>query len=285
MWVDEETAQSSPNALWTTTIVNGKVKFTNGVGQTITFYYGGGNPTDFYARINAPGSNDRQEFSYNNRSGGLQIYYQQGRTYYYLGRNMNSSNKFGYSTSANSSLIINPFKKVTTSTSVEAEDWAYQISNTPLAAGNETSFSVKKEWMIPAGYTPELYQEYAVTVRLLANGVPTGRSITLTLKNNWEGSFLGLPYKDASGNVIQYTVDEVWEKERWSTAYGEITTSGNSPPVYSTVITNTYHLGGPERPSTGSAARLMYILCGSGIMLASLVYGIGSRRKRERRFK
>jgi hypothetical protein len=255
------------------------------VGQTITFYYGGGNPTDFYARINAPGSNDRQEFSYSSRSGGLQIYYQQGRTNYYLGRNMNSSGKFGYTTSANSSLILTPFELVTTSTTIEAGDWAYQITNTPLAKSNETSVEVKKEWVIPEGYGPELYQEYAVTVRLLANGIPTGRSITLTLKNNWEGNFLGLPYKDEHGNVIAYAVEEVWRKERWSTTYGEILSSGDSPPVYATTITNTYHLGGPVLPSTGTSARLMYILCGSAIMLGSLVYGIGSRRKRERRMK
>jgi len=284
MWVDEQTAQSSPNALWTTTISNGKVKFTNGVGQTITFYYGGGSPTDFYARMNSPGSNDRQEFSYSNHAGGLQIFYQQGRTYYYLSGNMNSSHKFGYSTSASNSLILNPFKQVTTSTSVETGDWAYQITNTPLDAANETSMTVKKDWVIPGGYSSDIYQEYAVTVRLLANGVPTGRSVTLTLKNNWEGSFLGLPYADANDNVIQYTVEEVWEKERWATVYGEITASGGSPPAYSTTIINTYHPGGPELPSTGSSARLMYILYGAGIMLASLVYGIGSRRKRERRF-
>ena len=96
---------------------------------------------------------------------------------------------------------------------------------------------------------------------------------------------MGLPYKDENGNIIQYSVEEVWEKERWSTTYGEIVTSGGSPPVYSTTITNTYHPGGPELPSTGSAARLMYVLCGFGIMLGSLVYGIGSRRKRERRMK
>ena len=53
--------------------------------------------------------------------------------------------------------------------------------------------------------------------------------------------------------------------------------------TYHVTFTNTYHTGGPELPSTGSAARLLYVLCGSGIMLGTLVYGIGSRRKRERR--
>ena len=284
-WVDEQTAKSSPNALWTVTVNNGKVKFTNGVNQTITFYYNGGSPTDFYARINSPQSNDRQEFSYGNRAGGLQIFYQQGRNYYYLTGSMNSSGKFGYSTNANRSLILTPIRRITQNDIRDVEDWAYQITNTPLAADNETSLSVRKAWDIPAGYDETLYQEFAVTVRLFANGVNTGRTVTLNLKNNWQAVFQGLPYKDDNGNVIVYTVDEVWEKPRWSTAYGQIQTIDGSVPTYSTVITNSYVPGGPMLPSTGSAARLMYVLCGSAIMLGTLVYGIGSRRKQERRMK
>ena len=283
MWVDEQTAKSSPNALWTVTVTNGKVKFTNGVGQTITLYYNGGSPTDFYARIPAPQSQDRQEFSYSSRSGGLQIFYQQGNNRYYMTGSMNSSGKFGYSTNQNRSMILTPMVKITQTDIQEVEDWAYQITNTPLAANNETSLSVSKHWSVPEGYDATLYQEFAVTVRLFANGVNTGRSITLTLKNNWQGVFQGLPYKEADGNVIAYTVDEVWEKEKWTTAYGEIAVADGSPPTYSVVITNTYHPGGPELPSTGTPARLMYVLCGAGMMLGSLVYGIGSRRKRERR--
>jgi len=285
MWVDAETAKSSPNALWTVTVTDGKVKFTNGVGQTITLYYNGGSPTDFYARIPAPQSQDRQEFSYSSRSGGLQIFYQRGNTRYYMTGSMNSSGKFGYSTNQNSSMILTPLVRITQTDIREVEDWAYQITNTPLAASNETSVSVNKQWVVPEGYDAKLYQEFAVTVRLFANGVNTGRSITLTLKNNWQGIFQGLPYKDADGNVIVYTVDEVWTREKWSTVCGEMQTAPGSPPTYSVVITNTYHPGGPELPSTGSPARLLYMLCGSGIMLGSLVYGIGSRRKRERRME
>jgi len=285
MWVDEQTAKSSPNALWTVTVTSGKVKFTNGVGQTITLYYNGGNPTDFYARIPAPQSQDRQEFSYSSRSGGLQIFYQQGNNKYYLTSSMNSSGKFGYSTNQNRSMILTPMVKITQTDIQEVTDWAYQITNTPLAANNETSLSVSKLWSIPEGYDTTLYQEFAVTVRLYANGVNTGRSITLTLKNNWQSIFQGLPYKDADGNVIIYTVDEVWEKAKWKTSYGEIVATDGSPPTYSTLITNTYHPGGPELPSTGSPARLMYVLCGSTIILGTLAYGIESRRKRERRMK
>ena len=182
-------------------------------------------------------------------------------------------------------MILIPIKKMEEQVYDPVKDWGYQITNTPLAVNNETSFAVRKEWVIPEGYDQKLYQEFTVTVRLLANGSNTGRSVTLNLKNNWQSSFLGLPYKDDDGNVIQYTVEEIWNQKYWTTTYGEIQTSGDSPPTYSTVITNSYHKGGPELPATGTASRLLYMLCGSGIMLGSLVYGIGSRRKRERRME
>ena len=284
-WVNAETAKTSPNALWTAHVNGSNVKFTNGVGQTITFYYNGGSPTDFYARTKAPNSQDRQEFSYSSRSGGLQFFYRYGSKSYYLTGSMNGSGKFSYSTSVHNSLIFQPYCEETTTSVTDVQDWAYEITNTPLAKDNETSLSVTKHWDIPAGYDQTMYQEFAVTVRLLANGVNTGRTLTLTLKNDWQGIFQGLPYKDEEGNVIVYTVDEVWEKERWSTTYGPIHTSAGNPATYSTTITNHYYMGGPELPSTGSAARLMYVLCGSAIMLGSLVYGIGSRRKRERRME
>ena len=282
-WVDEETAKSSPNALWTAKVNGSTVKFTNGVGQTITFYYNNGNPTDFFATSSSPNQQSRQEFSYSNVSGGLQIFYRQNNTNYYLTGSMNSSQKFGYSTNSRNALVITPICQITQSSIVDVTDWAYQITNTPLEKSNETSLTVRKDWVIPEGYDETLYHEFAVTVRLYANGVNTGRTVTLTLKNGWTGSFLGLPYKDADGNIINYTVVESWDKEKWSTVYGEITRSAGTPATYSTVITNTFHPGGPELPSTGSAARIMFVTCGMSIMLGTLTYAIVLRRKRERR--
>ena len=284
VWVDEATAQSSPLALWTATVSNGKVKFTNGAGQILTFYYGSNSSNRyFYATT---GSSSYQSFTPLDVGSGFRFYATRSDHSYFMSANgINSSGRIPSTTNSSSGLILIPMEKISQSDIQQVQDWAYQITNTPLEANNETSLSVKKEWNIPAGYSSTLYEEFAVTVRLYANGVNTGRSMTLNLKNNWEGSFLGLPYTDASGTVIRYTVDEVWEKPMWTTHYGEIVTSGGSPPVYSTTITNTYHAGGPELPSTGSAGRIMYVLCGYGIMLGSLVYGIGSRRRRERRIK
>jgi len=281
-WVSEETAKDSPCATWTATVSGGKVKFTNGAGQILTFNAGNsGSSRYFYA---TKGTSSYQSFTPVDAGSGFRIYATRNTRKYYMTSTVNSSNgRISSSTSASGGVILTPYELITTTTSVEAGDWAYQIINTPLPKSNETSLSVKKEWNIPEGFDATLYQEFSVTVRLLANGVPTGRTITLNLKNQWEGQFLGLPYKDDNGNVIVYTVDEIWEKEKWATTYGEILTSGGSPPTYSTTITNTYHPGGPELPSTGSAAHLMYVLCGLGIMLGSLVWGIGLRRRRERR--
>ena len=124
-------------------------------------------------------------------------------------------------------------------------------------------------------------------MKLLANGKDTGRTVTLSLKNGWTDVFRGLPYEDSDGNVIVYTVEEVWSSKDWLVEYGPIYTSGGTVPTYDTTVTNVYRWGhGVELPSTGTSARLLFILCGSGIMLFSLVvYGFVSRRKRERRMK
>ncbi len=283
-WVNEETAQSSPLALWTATVSGGKVKLTNGAGQILTFNYGNNtNSRYFYATTAA---STYQTFTPVDAGSGFRFYATRSyRNYYFSSSGINSSGRIPSTTSSSSGLILTPMEQITETDIRDVEDWAYQITNTPLEKDNETSMTVKKEWAIPEGHDASLYEEYAVTVRLLANGVPTGRTVTLTLKNGWEDAFLGLPYADENGNVIRYTAEEVWNKDRWTTTYGEITTSGGSPPTYAVTITNTYYVGGPELPSTGSAARLLYMLCGAAIMLGSLVYGVGSRRKRERRFQ
>ena len=272
-------------ATWTVTISGRRVKFTNGAGQTLTMY-SSGNTRYFYATTD---SSSYQSFTPvdvgTNDGGGFRFYMTRSNRNYYMTNLTANNGRINAATSSNNAMVLKPMTKVTKESILPVQDWAYEITNSPLPVSNETSVTVKKEWNIPEGYDETLYQEFAVTVRLLANGVNTGRSVTLTLKNNWQGVFQGLPYKDEVGNVIQYTVEEIWEKARWSTTYGEITASGGSPPHYSTVITNTYYPGGPELPSTGSATRLMYVLCGSAIMLGTLLYGIGLRRKRERKMK
>ena len=289
IWVDESTAKESALATWTASVGGGKVKFTNGAGQILTFVYNSNSSRRyFYATKNTSGSNVVQTFTPVDVSTGFRFYATRnnsssGTKYYMASSGINSSGQITTTTSSSSGLILTPMKKITHTDIQQVSDWAYEITNTPLPVNNETSLSVQKNWVIPGGCDTKIYQEFTVTVRLLADGINTGRTITLNLKNNWQDVFLGLPYKDDNGRVIQYTVDEIWEKAKWSTTYHPVQASDGSPPIYTAVITNTYHPGGPELPSTGTAARMMYILCGAGIMLVTLVCGIGLRRKRGRR--
>ena len=62
------------------------------------------------------------------------------------------------------------------------------------------SVPVEKKWVGPAAEK--------ATVRLLADGKPTGDSIELSKANGWKGSFDGLAKYSKSGSVIDYAVAE-----------------------------------------------------------------------------
>ena len=279
MWVDEATAQSSPRALWTATANGTSVKLTNGVGHTLTFQPSSGQY--FYATA---GSADKQTFTAVDSGGGIKLYiyhwydYWNNNNYYIYF--MNSNGTVASTTNQNNGMVFTPMTYIESIEEIPVKDWGYQIINTPLE--EETALTVTKQWNAPAVDVTK-YQEKQVTVKLLANGTATGRTVTLTLKNNWTDTFRGLPYRDNDGNVIVYTVEEVFSETGWSVSYGEILTHSGDPPTYSTTVTNTYHPGGPALPSTGSFARLAYLYCGFGIMLTSLIIGIRQRRKMERR--
>ena len=132
-----------------------------------------------------------------------------------------------------------------------------------------------------------IYEKEQVTIRLLANGVDSGRTETVSLKNEWTAVFNGLPYLDEAGNIIVYTVVESWETEDWSPTYGAISVVGSGDvPTYTTTITNTYiWTNTTELPSTGGSGPLIYILCGLILVGAPLVYGFSLRRKNGRRSK
>ena len=60
----------------------------------------------------------------------------------------------------------------------------------------------------------------SVTVRLYANGKPEGKTLTLDENNKWEGEFGDIPYSDANGDKINYTI-----KEDSVTGYNDILTA------------------------------------------------------------
>ena len=73
----------------------------------------------------------------------------------------------------------------------------FTVTNTSTA---KVSVPVEKKWVGPAASK--------ATVRLLADGKDTGKSIELTESNSWKGSFEGLPKYSKSGSEVSYTVAE-----------------------------------------------------------------------------
>lgn len=286
---DGSTATATDAALWVATVhSNGTVTLTNKLNHTLHF--------DNYAFHAKTTPSAHKNFTYS--GGSLACYVDFGthsNTFYPINENVVSNvtyNSCFYQTTNTSQAIPFTLHKLTYAQPEPEEpdepasgDHYYRITNTPLT--RETSVRVQKAWDYGHSTASGLHDRFQVTVKLLANGRDTGRTVTLTLKNSWTDYFRGLPYADDNGNPIAYTVEEIWNNADWLPSYGPVTSSGSSTPTYSTTITNRYRwgMGGPELPSTGTAARLMYLLCGSSIMLASLAYGIGSRRKRERRMK
>lgn len=274
-WASEEVAVNSELAKWSVIAnQNNQVQLQNSVGQIITFHWQG----YFYATKNYE---ETQSLNYITTDQGILI---QAWYTYYLSKNMNQNNQTIQRTDNSSNAqVIQPMIYHKDVIEKDVQDWGYMITNTPL--DEETSLEVKKTWTLNGGTVSD-YQQELVTIRLLANGVDTGRTVTLTLKNGWTDTFRGLPYKDSEGNIITYTVEEVWRKTDWKVKYGPIITdSTNRIPTYSTTVENVQIPMGPELPSTGSYSRLTYTLCGGGIMLTSLITAIRLRRRKERRLK
>lgn len=82
------------------------------------------------------------------------------------------------------------------------QDDGYVVTNTmPL-----TEVAVSKEWLdIDNAYGT---RPGTVMARLYANGVDTGKQLTLSENSGWAGMFANLAVYDESGNAIAYTVTE-----------------------------------------------------------------------------
>ncbi|MBR5285189.1 MAG: Cna B-type domain-containing protein, partial [Clostridia bacterium] len=278
-WLDRSTAMQTDHAKWKVTKNGDTYKLTNLSGQTITLYWG---PTDFFAHKGNPPDTHRQYFSVGVSN--KQIYFSyNGNTY--LSKNHTNGTKLNDTDDVKNAMLFTLYTETTTIIPGAPVDYpAYKITNTPLDSSKVTSLTVNKEWDLPQGTDKSLYEQEQVTIRLLANGKDTGRTVTLNLKNNWTASFQGLPYTDEDG-VIDYTVEELWTSSDWTMQYGPVNSSNSNPPTYTTTVTNKYIPKIAELPSTGSMGRTLYMLCGSSLMLFALVYGFASRRTRERRTK
>lgn len=280
-YVNEETARTSPNALWTATVSGNYVRFTNENGQILSFNYSSWSSSNRYF-FATTSSTSYQNMVVVQTSTGVRLYCTASNRNYYMG-SIGSNGRASASTSSSSGIIFTPKRRFVEITETEAKDFTFNITNTPLE--EETSLKVTKVWDLGMANNAS-YEQSQVTVKLLANGKDTGRTVTLNLKNGWTDTFLGLPYKDNADEVIKYTVEESWETEDWLPKYGEIVEVKETGqlPTYETTVTNTYRWGhGYELPSTGGVGRKIWVLSGLIIMIGSLVLGCILRRKRERR--
>ena len=113
----------------------------------------------------------------------------------------------------------------------------------------------------------------AVTIHLLANGVDTGKTLTLSSDNNWQDSFTGLDAYAADGSEITYTISEDEVAGYTSQITGDATQGF--------VVTNTQVPPTPEKPAktrkksnlpyTGDASSVAGVLFGSLAVLGSAV--------------
>lgn len=275
-FVDEATAKNSDLALWKATVSSGWIKLTNLSGQSLN-YYSSGSTRYFNATT---GSNSNQNFTTTTYSNGIRLSYKSGFRTYYIG-NLNRNNYAEATTSSGSALTFYPMVKTVTTTVVKLDGYGYTITNTPLTT--ETSLKVIKRWDYPGG-DGSFYEKEQVTIKLLANGVDTGRTETVSLKSNWTAVFNGLPYLDDEGNPIVYTVVESWDNADWIPIYAPVTATDGDIPTYETTVTNTYRwTGSYELPSTGGIGTIIYILCGLILVLGPFVYGFNLRRRYGRR--
>lgn len=271
-WVDEATAKNSSLAKWTAVTNGTEVRLTNEAGQTLSYVY------HYWHYFNVSnGTNANQTFKMRQTQNGVQLYHNVNQVDYYIGplgsNGWMTIQELGWG----GMLTFTPVVKTTNMVVEELADIAYTITNTPL--DKATSFKVTKKWEYPAG-AETFYEESQVTVKLFADGVDTGRTVTLNLKNGWTDTFKGLPYEDKNGNVISYTVQESWKTQDWVASYGKVVVVDGTIPTYETVVTNVYQwLSGAELPATGGMGYHINLLIGLVLILMPFIYGFGLRRR------
>jgi len=162
---------------------------------------------------------------------------------------------------------------------LSGDETAYRITNTPIGDA-AISLRVKKVWDLGNLGDPSQYEEKSVHMRLLADGEDAGLTATLNLRNGWSYTFESLPQYRDNGQEIVYAVEEVELPDGWRVQYGPVTPVGNSETAYETIVTNVHHET-IELPSTGSFGRYGYIMLGLLIMVSSLGWYCGQRRRCE----
>ncbi|MCF2707335.1 Cna B-type domain-containing protein [Arcanobacterium haemolyticum] len=156
---------------------------------------------------------------------------------------------------------------------VEGYEAAIDISDEGITVTNThepdvMTIPVSKKW--EDADDKDRIRPSSVTVKLIANGVPTGKELTLDAKNAWAGSFDEVAVND-NGKEIEYSIEEVTVEGYTS----EVT--GN--PADGFVVTNTHEpkvVVKKKLPLTGANVVTL-----GALAMAVLVGGVVILRRRE----
>ena len=126
---------------------------------------------------------------------------------------------------------------------VEGKEFDYSVSNVNANGGvdgkNQTKVSVIKEW--DDNNNCARLRPDSIKVQLYANGLLTGKAVTLNSANNWQYTWSGL-VKNAKGSRIAYTVKEV----SIPNGYRGITTVNGNDIVIKNIYNQTINISGTK---------------------------------------
>lgn len=233
-WVTEEVAKISNSAQWTVEKISDNDVTLKNVSYYLRYSAESWNRLNFYASTD-PGSVTFKDSHFQLRYNIQTLY----MTTVIDGSGIAGASYNSYDPNIARFTL---YQRTDTETSVTVNGLGFKITNKPIPDTNITSLTVTKRWTERDGETPfedtALYQEYTVPVKLLADGVDSGRSGSLRLRNGWKYTFSGLQKFNSFGEEIKYTVVENWNNEDWTPRYTEVTPEDNG--TYSVGITNVY---------------------------------------------
>lgn len=143
----------------------------------------------------------------------------------------------------------------------------------------KVGFTVIKSWK--DGDNADSIRPRSITINLLADGKPTGKTLVLNTQNSWRGSFTDLPEYE-NGKKITYTVTEnpvsgYTSQIRGDTQTGFVITNRHTPttkPGTNTTATNT-----AKSPDTSDISGILAL---AGAILTAAAGGVLKKRNDKR---
>lgn len=148
----------------------------------------------------------------------------------------------------------------------------------------KVGFTVIKSWK--DGDNADSIRPRSITVNLLADGKPTGKTLVLNTQNSWRGSFTDLPEYE-NGKKITYTVAEspvigYTSQIRGDTQTGFVITNRHTPttkPRTTTTTTNTTATTTAKSPDTSDISGILAL---AGAILTAAAGGVLKKRNDRR---